>query len=143
MSRVDFYILNNGHSVEQFACSISSKALKTGKHIHINTQNDKATSIMDDLLWTFRDISFLPHEIFQTDATTTASITLGHDKYYPESAEVIINLADNIPDNIEHFNRIVEIVGGSEERKMQARQRYREYRKQNYEIHDHQIDKAD
>ena len=142
MPRVDFYILKNGNSVEQFACSISNKVLKSGHRIHINTENDAATSKFDDLLWTFRDISFLPHEIYQRGSIPISSITLSHEHTYPEAVEVIINMADTIPANIDHFERIVEIVGGSEERKNLARQRYRDYKALGFEIHDHQIEQA-
>ncbi|MEM7027819.1 MAG: DNA polymerase III subunit chi [Pseudomonadota bacterium] len=143
MPRVDFYILKNGNSVEQFACSITNKALKSGKRIHINTQNEADTAMLDDLLWTFRDISFLPHEIYQGELTSSTAITLGNGNQFPDVAQVIVNLTDSIPAHIDQYERVIEIVGGSENRKDLARQRYRDYRKMKFEIHDHQIELAD
>ena len=45
-----------------------------------------------------------------------------------------------MPEFVPKFERIVEIVGGDENNKQYARQRYRYYKDNAYEIHDHKID---
>ena len=47
---------------------------------------------------------------------------------------------DKIPEFSNNFDRIVEIVENNEKKKEIARERYREYKKNNYEIHNHKID---
>lgn len=141
MSRVDFYILAEGTQPERFACSLTAKAWSNGKRVHIHAADERAASGLDDLLWTYRDISFIPHAIYSTEAVDSEPVTIGFGSHYPAHNEVVINLDQEIPDYFSSYERVVEIVGGNEQRKQLARQRYRHYRDNNYEIHDHKIDK--
>ena len=141
MSRVDFYILPDGAGVDRFACSIAAKAWSQGNRVHIHMSSEQQANQMDDLLWIFRDISFIPHAMFNGSESTETPVTIGYGSDYPQQSQVIINLDNEIPDFISGFDRIVEIVGGNEHNKQLARQRYREYRDGDYEIHDHKIDK--
>lgn len=140
MSRVDFYILSDATSVDRFACNIAAKAWSQGNRVHIHTQSAQNADTLDNLLWTYRDISFIPHEIFNGDVEDETPVTVGFGNGFPETSEVIINLGNDIPAFINHFDRIVEIVGGNETNKQFARQRYRQYKNSNYEVHDHKID---
>lgn len=140
MSRVDFYILPEGAGTDRFACSIAKKAWSTGNRVHIHTQSEDKAKIFDDLLWTFRDISFVPHELFDGTINEDTPITIGFGNNYPEQSQVIINLDQSIPDFISNFDRIVEIVGGDETNKQHARLRYKQYKSSDYETHDHKIE---
>lgn len=140
MSRVDFYILPDGTSIDRFACSIASKAWSKGNRVHIHTQSEEMTSAMDKLLWTFRDISFVPHEIFDGNSNDETPVTIGFGNSFPETSQVMINLGNEIPDFANSFDRVIEIVGGNEANKQNARQRYRQYKENDCEIHDHKID---
>ena len=142
MARVDFYILPDGSSVDRFACSITGKAWSKGNRVHIHTASEQAATMLDNLLWTFRDISFVPHELFAKDQTEDAPVTIGYGPDYPNRSQVIINLDNSVPEFVAKFERIVEIVGGDENNKRYARQRYRQYRDNDYEVHNHTIDNA-
>ncbi len=64
---------------------------------------------LDELLWTFRDGSFLPHGIVgEMDVETPVSIGAA----MPESRvpDLLINLTDAVPDRTGTFPRIAEIV---------------------------------
>ncbi len=140
MSRVDFYILPEGAGTDRFACTIAKKAWASGNRVHIHTQSEERANGMDDLLWTFRDISFIPHELYNGTANEDTPVTIGFGTSYPEQSQVIINLGHDIPEFASSFERIVEIVGGDETNKKHARQRYRQYKSGDYETHDHKID---
>lgn len=140
MSRVDFYILPDGAGIDRFACTMAKKAWTTGHRVHIHTQSEERAKAMDDLLWTFRDISFIPHEIYNGTENEDTPVTIGFGNNFPEKSQVIINLDNEIPDFASCFDRIVEIVGGNETNKQYARQRYRQYKDGDYETHDHKID---
>ena len=140
MSRVDFYILPDNSSTDRFACTIAAKAWSTGNRVHIHTQSDEMANVIDDLLWIYRDISFIPHEIFNGSTSDETPVTIGSGSNHPEQAQVIINLDQDIPAFASSFERIVEIVGGSETNKQLARQRYRQYLEGDYDIHDHKIE---
>lgn len=141
MSRVDFYILADGTGVERFACSIAAKAWGKGNRVHIHTESEEIASNIDDLLWTFRDISFVPHEKLTSNSSPETPVTIGSDNSLPESPQVMINLGNEIPGFADNFERIVEIVGGNETYKKFARRRYKKYKESGCEIHDHKMDK--
>ncbi|MED5461998.1 MAG: DNA polymerase III subunit chi, partial [Pseudomonadota bacterium] len=65
MARVDFYILQTSGELarQQFACRLAEKAYKLDNRIHIHVSEPEAAARLDDLLWTFRGGSFVPHEL--------------------------------------------------------------------------------
>lgn len=137
MSRVDFYDLPEDNGIDGYACKIAKKAWSAGNRVHIHTQSEERARYMDDLLWTFRDISFIPHEIYTGSENEETPVTVGYGHDFPESSQVIINLDKGIPEFVNKFERIVEIVGGDETNKQFARQRYRQYKDNEFEIHYH------
>tara|TARA_R110002072_G_scaffold77125_1_gene180207 strand:- start:2371 stop:2811 length:441 start_codon:yes stop_codon:yes gene_type:complete len=140
VSRVDFYILSEGNNVDRFACAIATKAWASGNRVHIHTQSDENATKFDDLLWIYKDISFVPHEIFNGNTHDDTPVTIGYGGHFPKSSQVMINLGPDIPEFTSSFDRVVEIVGGTESNKQLARQRYRQYKEAEYEIHDHKIE---
>ncbi len=140
MSRVDFYNLPDGTGTDRFACSMAKKAWTTGNRVHIHTPSEEKAKAMDDLLWTFRDISFIPHELYNGTENEDTPVTIGFGNNFPEQSQVIINLDDEIPGFASNFERIVEIIGGDENNKQYARQRYRLYKNGDYEVQYHKID---
>lgn len=139
MPQVDFYITKE--TSPQFAfrtvCRIAEKAHQAGLTVHILTNNDSDTEKLDTLLWTFRDRSFIPHEI-NTSTTVACPVTIGAENG-PAEAEMLINVSNQIPENIKHFQRIAEIIDNQTESIHAGRERYRFYREQGYEPQHHEV----
>ena len=144
LPQVDFYVLPKNGIQEHFACALTQKAWKQGHNIFINTRSESAAATFDGLLWTFKDISFLPHCVASEDSAETAPIVIGHanqtDGQIPDHAQVMINLADKIPSELNQIERILEIVAGNEDERQQARQRYANYRDQGHVLNKHTIE---
>ncbi|GJM04272.1 MAG: DNA polymerase III subunit chi [marine bacterium B5-7] len=140
MSRVDFYDLPDGSNSDRFACAIATKAWASGNRVHVHTQSEENATKFDDLLWVYKDISFVPHEIFNANEDNETPVTIGHSNLFPDSSQVMINLGYDVPDFASHFERVIEIVGGNESSKEAARERYRQYKDANYEMHYHKIE---
>ena len=139
MSRVDFYILPEGNSPERFACSIAHKVRQRDHDIYIHTDSKDQADKIDDLLWTHKDISFLPHGLIDAAGLDTVNITIGWGRHKPRAAQVLINLGHAIPDFAGDYERIVEIVSAEPQRRQQARRHYRQYRSSGFDLYDHQI----
>lgn len=138
MTKVDFYILASG-SREQTACKLIEKAYKLGHRIYIHTESKQQAKHVDELLWTFRDGSFVPHEQYQPGATSESPIQIGcHDSPETES-EVLINLANEVPLFFSRFLRVAELVGSEPISKTQGRDRFRFYRDRGYPLDTHDI----
>lgn len=140
MSRVDFYVLPENGSAERFACIIANKAWQQGHAVYVHTSTREAAGTMDDLLWTFNDISFLPHVITGNDTHPAERVVIGWQQPPAGNYEVLINLSGAIPSTADRFARIVEIVAGDQRQRDGARNRYRTYREQGHELHNHMLE---
>ncbi len=144
MAQVDFYILPENGNQKYFACALIQKAWKQGNNIFVNTRSESEAVAFDDLLWTFKDISFLPHCLAANNNTGNSPIVIGEDNQtnsqIPDHTTVMLNLTDQIPRDTNKLKRILEIVAGSESERQQARKRYAEYRDQGHELNNHKIE---
>lgn len=142
MAKVDFYILSASGELarQQFACRLAEKAYKLDNKVHIHVSAPESASRIDDLLWTFRDGSFVPHELLGTTADEPASpVTIGCDRFPPGDCDLLINLADAIPGEAGAFPRVAEVVTSDEECKSLSRQRFVDYRDQGHTLDTHNI----
>jgi len=144
MTQVDFYILPENGNQKYFACALIQKAWKQGNNIFVNTRSESEAAAFDDLLWTFKDISFLPHCLAANNNTENSPIVIGHDNQangqIPDHTTIMLNLTDQMPRDTNKLKRILEIVAGSENERQQARKRYAEYRDQGHELNNHKIE---
>lgn len=139
-TRVDFYVLPGQSQPERFACVLAGKAWQQGNMTCLHTTSRESAEILDDLLWTFRDISFIPHTLQDDTGDTKSPVLIGWEDQYPDNAGVLINLTPEIPEFAGRFSRIVEIVAGDEIDRQRARDRFRAYRERGYDMHDHKLD---
>ena len=91
----------------------------------------------DELLWTFRDGSFVPHELVGGD--TNAPVTIGFGDMPIKARDLLVNLCDEIPAFAESFPRVAEVVTSDENCRMKSRQRYSTYRDQGHQLETHKI----
>jgi DNA polymerase-3 subunit chi len=141
MTRVDFYILqdNRPNTQQLFACKLTEKAYKQGHKVYINTASGQQLKQLDDLLWTFRDGSFLPHGCYAAEDTGEQPILLGHAIEPDGPSDVLVNLANNIPTFFSRFNRVAELVGGDDAEREAARERFRFYKDRGYTMNTHKL----
>ena len=140
MPRVDFYILDTHRNPEHLVCQLTQKACQQGLNITIRTADQATAQAMDDRLWTFGDISFIPHAVYHTHSPDPAPVQITWQDLPPTHRDLLVNLTGAIPDGVENFARIVEIVAADEGSRGGARQRYRDYRERGYELETHNID---
>lgn len=139
MSRVDFYILPENSGRDRFVCSVANKAWQQGHNVYIHTASRETAIKLDDLLWTYQDISFIPHTLLGQSDPIDAPVVIGWQDQVPDNCTVIINLTEDIPTSTERFARIVEIVAGSDAERGMARNHYRTYRDGGHEMHSHTV----
>ena len=143
MARIDFYVLS--HSGEQarqaFACRLAEKAYRLDNTVYIQTPDREAAERMDDLLWTFRDGSFVPHRMLGRDPrqASNSPVTIGCEADGSTDADLLINLCDEVPVSAPSFPRIAELVTSDEDAKTKSRKRFAAYRDQGHEIETHKL----
>ena len=152
MTKVDFYILDQGsvREKEHFACRLAEKAYRLKNRIYIHAQNADHCRRLDDLLWTWRDGSFLPHGLASDAAGSSKDsdlpnpslpdpILIGDQNEPPDISDLLINLITDVPTLFSRFDRVVEIVSADPEGKQAGRDRYRFYRDRGYALNQHNI----
>lgn len=139
MAQVDFYVLDRvGEQARNtLACKLAEKAWRMENTIHIHTMNQADAERLDELLWTFRDGSFVPHEL--QGGNTNAPITIGYGDDAVEPRDLLITLCDEIPPFAESFPRVAELVTSDEDCRKKSRLRYATYRDQGHKIETHNI----
>jgi DNA polymerase-3 subunit chi len=140
MTRADFYILGNNTDRARFACILANKAWKQGHHPYILAPGRDEAVALDDLLWTFQDISFLPHALADETGSGAVPVTIGWPGQPAPGEDVLINLTADIPESAAAYRRIAEIVAGGETLRRQARQRFKQYRDMGFDMHTHTLD---
>jgi len=143
MTRVDFYVLSDASPDARlkYACRLAEKVYDIGKRVYIRTESLREAQRLDDLLWTFSERSFLPHEIVNetTPAHERTMIVLGEGEAPSTHREVLINLTNQLPAALDGFERIAEIVDTDVERKRLSRERYKTYRERGFTLESHNL----
>ena len=143
MSRVDFYVLSQegGDARLRVACRLAEKAVEQGKRVYVQTSSVAETQRLDELLWTFNDRSFLPHEVASAAGASheRVMILLGEGAAPPTHRQLLVNLTDALPAPLDTYERVAEIVDPDPERKRLSRERYKAYREQGCEMESHNL----
>jgi DNA polymerase-3 subunit chi len=142
MARIDFYVLSqSGEQARQlFACRLAEKAYKLEHTVHIHTRDAATAGRIDELLWTFRDGSFVPHDRVGAGAgAARAPVTVGCDPGYDAARDLLINLDDVIPACAGAFPRIAELVTSDEDSKQKSRRRFVTYRDEGHDLETHNV----
>jgi DNA polymerase-3 subunit chi len=146
--RVDFYVLGTAAPEQRwdFACRLTAKAFLQDLRVIVWNENAAEAKRFDDLLWTFNDRAFVPHQL-SLDGQTIDPQTPVHLVVALEAvaaADLLVNLADRQPPGLERFPRIAEVIDADPERRRLGRERFKTYREQKLELKTHQLsDTAD
>jgi DNA polymerase III subunit chi len=139
---ISFYVLPTESTQErnQFACKLIEKAYRSGVFVYVLTDSQEQSQQIDDLLWTFRAGSFIPHQIYTGELPAIESVILIGSSSPPELwRKTLINLSSQCPQDFQQAERILEILDNSEETKAFGRQRYRQYQQAGIEITTHKM----
>lgn len=141
MTRVDFYVLPDADPAQRplLACRLAEKAYGQGLKVYIHTASEGEALLLDELLWTFRAGSFLPHALHHAVADEAPPILLGHDHEPAAHTDVLINLGAEVPRFFGRFARVAELVDQRPELLAQSRERFRFYRERGYELNTHPL----
>jgi len=164
--RVDFYVLKDATPKQGwiFACRLTEKAYGRALRVAILAESDADARLLDELLWTFSDRGFVPHEIYRSaDSVPPAAATppalapavpasavpapaapvyLTADSDGGPGADLLINLSNRVPKQPQRFGRIAEIIDADAERKRLGRERFKSYRELQLTLQTHQLDAA-
>ncbi len=100
MERADFYVLAGSNSRDRwrFACQQIEQAFLAEERVLVWFDSADDVASFDDLLWTFADRSFVPHEPLSSESDwdeTPVLLSCGAQPASPP--QLIVNLSGNVP----------------------------------------------
>jgi DNA polymerase III subunit chi len=143
MPRVDFYVLSEEAPDARLrcACRLIEKATDLDHRVYVLTNSLELGRRLDDLLWTYSDRTFLPHDVWTGDAQpdSLSKILIGEQPAPQTHRQILVNLADQAPADLNSYTRIIEIVDSDPERKRLSRERYKLYREKGCALETHNL----
>jgi DNA polymerase III subunit chi len=142
MQRVDFYVLEGSDTRERlkFACRVVDKAFQAEQRVLVCLESATELATFDDLLWSFAQDSFVPHEPLTAESDWEETPVLLSVQQPPAaSADVIVNLATTLPPDLANTPSVIEIIDADATRRQAGRVRYKQYRDQGVEPQTHKV----
>jgi len=144
--RVDFYVSDEAGEAARLrlACRFAEKAYLARQRVVVHAD---ATLLprFDEMLWTFGDGSFVPHDTVTSDgaaceapvALTTGALPA--DPFITAESSVLINLAPTVPPFFEKFARVAEFLDARPEVRTAGRERFKTYRGKSIDPQTHNV----
>lgn len=140
MTEVSFYILATEDTAQRelFACRLTEKAFGLGNRVWLQTSDEATAAALDDLLWSFKPTSFVPHALAAVDSS--APVLIGHGiAPPPPDMALLINLGNGVPDFFSQFARTAEIVVQTPAIQQATRAHWRFYRDHGCPLQTHHL----
>lgn len=135
--KIDLYLLTHPTFAEcfGFVCQLVEKTCQQGHAPLIKLESEQAANSLDELLWSFKDTSFIPHQRDGLD-----SISAGSGQGVPLLIQCRLT---EKPAGLDELNaaRLLQIVPNQPNLLQLARQHYRFYQQQGCQLATHQIKK--
>ncbi len=129
--RVDFYVLEAASAGARLklACRLAEKAYLMAQSALIWHTDARELAELDEMLWTFMDGSFVPHDTLVAGEDESQAPVMLSAGIVPQTAfDVVINLAPSLPQCLAQTRRVAEIIDGDDGRRRAGRARFKAYR---------------
>lgn len=139
MTLVGFYIVQTSDPRQKLlvAARLADKAFQRGHRIFINATDETQANAINELLWSFRPSSFLPHGLHGQAHSETIAIGWGQE---PESHnDLLINLQLAIPSFFSRFARVAEVVTQEPDSLAALRKSWTFYKERGYQLEKHDL----
>jgi len=141
MPRVEFYVLDavSADARLRLACRLAEEAWAESHQVFVLAGSADEARRMDELLWTYRDRSFVPHDLVENSGPNPPAVLIGTASSQATARDVLVNLAATLPEGCEQFARIVEPLDADAERRQKGRERFRGYRERGMTPESHNV----
>lgn len=140
--RVDFYVSADAGEPARLrlACRVAEKAYLAKQTVVVLCEDAEALRRFDELLWTFGDGTFVPHDTVTAEgAACAAPVALTTGPLPADHADVLMNLASVVPPAFGKFVRVAEFLDARPEVRAAGRERFKVYRGKAIEPQTHNV----
>lgn len=140
MTEVKFFF--NVDSKLGFACKLAKKAFDEGRKLIVYAPSEPIAAEFDRLLWTFSQLSFVPHVRATHALAGETPIIIATDDVALPHHEALLNLGDEPPPFFSRFEYLREIVSMDDDDRLKARDRLKFYKSRGFDIQNHDMKTA-
>ena len=138
--RADFYLIQKARFREEpllLVCELARKAHDANLSTLVLARDADQAERLDDLLWSFDDDAYIPHQIAGDDEDELAPVLIaGPDADTPMRA-LVINLRDAaVTGNVE---RVLEVVPADDGARGPLRERWKQYQARGFDLKKHDM----
>ena len=153
--RVDFYVLEEPSPSGRLkvACKLAEKAYLAAQTVLVWHTDGAELRAFDEMLWTFNDGSFVPHEALLPTGDSLAGRSVAASGSLPPetpvvlslgvapsaNVDIVINLGPELPTCLAQTRRVAEIIDGDDARRRAGRARFKAYRELGVQPASHNI----
>jgi DNA polymerase-3 subunit chi len=135
-ARIRFYTLpdSGGSARLRYACLLTEQAWLAGETVLVWLADAAAQAGFDDLLWTFGDRAFVPHELLAAAGNAPAAPVALYcgsaldDPALPARFTTLLMLRDEAQQGMLQFAQVIEVVDAEPACRNAGRARFRFYR---------------
>ncbi len=122
-------------------CRLTEKAYLAGQRVFVWLEDAAALTSFDELLWTFADRSFVPHESLRDPPQwEECPVLLSCQNAAVAGYDLLLNLGGEPPAaSLAQASRVIEIIDADPARRQGGRERYRRYRERGVNPQTHHI----
>jgi DNA polymerase-3 subunit chi len=141
---VRFHILETRDDAARlrYVCRLVEELVREGSTACIRVASTTDAALLDDLLWTHADRSFIPHDVSPDPSSRTGPppaspvlITVGLSL----PAATLINLGAELPEPFGDYIHVVEIIDAEPTRRDAGRRRFAAYRDRGHPPETHRV----
>ncbi|MBL8518132.1 MAG: DNA polymerase III subunit chi [Betaproteobacteria bacterium] len=125
-----------------FACRLAKRAVDEGKRLIVFAPDRELADTFDRLLWTFQQLSFVPHVRAGHVLVAETPIVIASSDTGLHHHEALLNLADDPPPFFSRFEFLREVVSQDEADRAKARERLRFYKSRGFEVSNQDMGQA-
>jgi DNA polymerase-3 subunit chi len=136
MPEIRFYTLNQAGARLRQACVLTEQAYLAGERVLVWLPERETLGRFDDLLWSFGDRAFVPHETLAAEPVDCEAPVQLHagaaldEKVLHAGFTTLVMLRDEPQAAALRFDKVIEVIDGDADCRNAGRARFRFYREQ-------------
>ena len=140
MTRIEFHFNTQERLVH--TCRLLRKARSQGFRVAVLGE-PVTLHRLDQALWSFSETEFLAHCTSDDPLAVqqASGLFLGEQALLRQDLTVLVNLGDQVPASYDRFERLIEVVANDEHGRSEARERWKYFKAQGFELAQHDLSK--
>ena len=134
MTRIGFYHLQRW-PLEQALPKLLEKVRAAGHLAVVMAGSTERVRLLDDLLWTYAENSWLPHGTARDGDAARQPIWLTEGDDNPNGADVLVLVDGVVPDSLQGYDRCLDVFDGRDDSAVAAaRMRWKRWKAEGHDL---------